>query len=532
MNVNTAHASPLFAPPPPQGTSAGDAPGAASSQVSAFVPGSARTINPVDLDQEVPSNWQSLKPTAEDASLLSKTVRFIKSAYERVKAARTNLHKALSNAGKTIVNKLFGVKDGKLSESQIAQIDRTFGAVENKLKRMEENSGADIRFFGNPESFSGRVAGVAVRDGDGTGNPEIGISRSRIKFGSNEGILQTIIHEASHSAAGTVDYWYLHNGRSGLGRDMEVSSFVENHFQPGSEMTFEHRVDNADTIAMAALRLGEANAVDEDADSGSVQDAPPARETQGGRAITPTDTPPADRPLRGPVTDTRAFADFIATRPTKEQFKNKYPDVILVMPGELATMDIKGPGERFQANTDANGRIVGGSLEGVGNIGTMADVKAPSARIRAAANQAIEHLQHAKANLFAPWGERTIERMYELYGKEGKHGMGGFSDADIDRMAKRLDQMIAKLQETRDGQRQPQLRQGASNLDDAALEAELVRDATLASGASDRWNVRETPEGLVNARYGSGEEIDPEDISLDDALQNGYTLRHTINTLS
>ena len=43
-------------------------------------------------------------------------MRFIEIAYERVKASRTNLHKALSNAGKTIVNKLFGVKDGKLSE--------------------------------------------------------------------------------------------------------------------------------------------------------------------------------------------------------------------------------------------------------------------------------------------------------------------------------------------------------------------------------------------------------------------------------
>lgn len=74
-----------------------------------------------------------------------------------------------------------------------------------------------------------------------------------------------------------------------------------------------------------------------------------------------TETARSDaKPVAGFVTDMAGFDAFIATRPTPEQFKAKYPDVQLVMPGTPTTMEFRSNNSRYFAELDKDGRIVGG----------------------------------------------------------------------------------------------------------------------------------------------------------------------------
>lgn len=65
-------------------------------------------------------------------------------------------------------------------------------------------------------------------------------------------------------------------------------------------------------------------------------------------------------PVEGYVTDMEAFDAFIAQRPTPEQFRNRYPDVHLLLPGALATKEFRTNNSRYFARLDDDGRIVGG----------------------------------------------------------------------------------------------------------------------------------------------------------------------------
>ena len=67
-------------------------------------------------------------------------------------------------------------------------------------------------------------------------------------------------------------------------------------------------------------------------------------------------------PVHGFVTDMTAFNTFIATHPTAEQFKAAYPDVLLVLPGTIATREMRSNNSRYFAEQDANGRITGGKF--------------------------------------------------------------------------------------------------------------------------------------------------------------------------
>lgn len=68
-------------------------------------------------------------------------------------------------------------------------------------------------------------------------------------------------------------------------------------------------------------------------------------------------------PMPGRVTDMKAFGAFMATRPTPAQFQARYPDVVLVQPGEVATKEFRTDNSRFFAEFDVEGRIVGGSFQ-------------------------------------------------------------------------------------------------------------------------------------------------------------------------
>lgn len=65
-------------------------------------------------------------------------------------------------------------------------------------------------------------------------------------------------------------------------------------------------------------------------------------------------------PMPGYVQDLPAFERFIATRPTPAQFRARYPDVQLVMPGDITTKEMRLNNSRYFAELDADGRIVGG----------------------------------------------------------------------------------------------------------------------------------------------------------------------------
>lgn len=67
-------------------------------------------------------------------------------------------------------------------------------------------------------------------------------------------------------------------------------------------------------------------------------------------------------PVHGYVTDTNAFARFIAEKPTPAQFRAVYPDVQLVLPGEITTREFRLNNSRYFAQLDADGRINGGKF--------------------------------------------------------------------------------------------------------------------------------------------------------------------------
>jgi hypothetical protein len=73
----------------------------------------------------------------------------------------------------------------------------------------------------------------------------------------------------------------------------------------------------------------------------------------------PMDDP---KPVAGYVTDLAAFQRFIAGKPTPAQFQAAYPDVKLVLPGEIATREFRLNNSRYFAELDADGRISGGKF--------------------------------------------------------------------------------------------------------------------------------------------------------------------------
>ncbi|WP_266168690.1 hypothetical protein [Dyella subtropica] len=71
-------------------------------------------------------------------------------------------------------------------------------------------------------------------------------------------------------------------------------------------------------------------------------------------------TQPTSKPVAGFVTDIKRFDDFIATHPTPDQFHATYPDVQLVMPGTMTTMEFRSNNSRYYPELDKDGHIVGG----------------------------------------------------------------------------------------------------------------------------------------------------------------------------
>ncbi|WP_020647866.1 hypothetical protein [Solimonas variicoloris] len=68
------------------------------------------------------------------------------------------------------------------------------------------------------------------------------------------------------------------------------------------------------------------------------------------------------KPVPGHVTDLDAFHRFIGTHPTPEQFRKAYPDVTLVLPGQISTREFRTNNSRYFAELGGDGKIVGGKF--------------------------------------------------------------------------------------------------------------------------------------------------------------------------
>lgn len=73
--------------------------------------------------------------------------------------------------------------------------------------------------------------------------------------------------------------------------------------------------------------------------------------------------PAAAAPVAGYVTDMPRFEQFIAERPTPDEFRRVYPDVTLVLPGQMATKEFRMNNSRYFAKLDEDGRISGGKFQ-------------------------------------------------------------------------------------------------------------------------------------------------------------------------
>lgn len=69
-------------------------------------------------------------------------------------------------------------------------------------------------------------------------------------------------------------------------------------------------------------------------------------------------------PREGNVRDVPTFREFIAEyEPTPDQLRQVYPDITLVLPGDIATKELRMNNSRFFAELDEQGRIVDGRFQ-------------------------------------------------------------------------------------------------------------------------------------------------------------------------
>ena len=76
----------------------------------------------------------------------------------------------------------------------------------------------------------------------------------------------------------------------------------------------------------------------------------------------PTSAEQQEIVVPGKVEDVAAFDRFISGKPTPAQFQKRYPDVKLVLPGQISTREFRMDRSRYFAEIDSDGRITGGKF--------------------------------------------------------------------------------------------------------------------------------------------------------------------------
>lgn len=73
--------------------------------------------------------------------------------------------------------------------------------------------------------------------------------------------------------------------------------------------------------------------------------------------------PTLEAPVRTQITDVDAFNAFVATRPTPDALRQRYPGLTVVLPGDISTRELRSDNSRFFAELDAEGRVTGGRFQ-------------------------------------------------------------------------------------------------------------------------------------------------------------------------
>ena len=77
----------------------------------------------------------------------------------------------------------------------------------------------------------------------------------------------------------------------------------------------------------------------------------------------PAPVPTVEAPVRTQITDLDAFNAFVATHPTPDALRKKYPGLTVVLPHDIATKELRTDNSRFFADIDAEGRVTGGRFQ-------------------------------------------------------------------------------------------------------------------------------------------------------------------------
>lgn len=85
--------------------------------------------------------------------------------------------------------------------------------------------------------------------------------------------------------------------------------------------------------------------------------------TPAAQTPTPSPAPTLEAPVRTQVTDLDAFNAFVATQPTAEALRQRYPGLTVVVPGDISTRELRSDNSRFFAEIDAEGRVAGGRFQ-------------------------------------------------------------------------------------------------------------------------------------------------------------------------
>lgn len=80
-------------------------------------------------------------------------------------------------------------------------------------------------------------------------------------------------------------------------------------------------------------------------------------------ATASTQQPHEPEAAAGISKDISELPAFVASRPTPEEFQQAFPDVWLILPGDIVSREVCSEYYRFIAELDGDGRIKGGSLE-------------------------------------------------------------------------------------------------------------------------------------------------------------------------
>lgn len=73
--------------------------------------------------------------------------------------------------------------------------------------------------------------------------------------------------------------------------------------------------------------------------------------------------PTVEAPVRTQITDVGTFKAYIATRPTPEALRQRYPGLTVVMPGDISTRELRSDNSRYFVEVDAEGRVTGGQFQ-------------------------------------------------------------------------------------------------------------------------------------------------------------------------